>query len=958
MIDRIARWFFGDDVFISYGRADATAYASSLANELAGLGLSCRFDRWGSQPGQKVPRELVRALGRSGALVVLGTRGAATSESVAQEVKTFVPTGRPIIPVDVDGSLRESLWWPVLDGLPVSREAAFPESQEHSGSTPQRPSPTVIHSIESALNFTKRNRRIQRTAWVTMLVLALLLAGATLVTIKLRESGAELGRQQERVEVVNQQLADVEQLRTQAQGELETAQARLSETDSLLQATRHDYETQVTLTTAAREERVEAERLRDQARREAASNQLAVQASNLVNDRFDLSLLLSAEAYTIAPTPEAELSLLRTLQHDSRLIGHLHGHGGLVYDVAFSRYGDQLVSASSDGRVIVWDVETGGADTISGIVGQPRHVEYGTDGLSVVVATYGGGVFNWPGHDQSAVHTVKDTFGFASVAIGPDGTYVTTSHRELAVWQVGDPAAPQLKTFSTAVGAGAAVAVSPGGDRVSSGGSDGVVRLWDLREVPPVPVSLQHHDGEVLGLAFSPGGRILASAGRDGLVLLWDLQGDSVMGELAGHGSFVFDFVFSPDGKTLASASYDKTVVLWDVEALQAVGEPLRHGGFVYGVDFSPDGKRVATASYDGIVRLWQTEREKVFAFPLGSHPDEVWSVAFNPDGSAVASAGRLGRLLVWEAHRRRSTPRLLSTQGPTFYQVDFSSDGEWLASAQEGGEIVLWSLRADAPSPEPILGHALNIRSITFDAGWNRLAVGGFDGGVSLLDLRSRRIGARSLSGHSSSVLRVAFDEEGERLASGDESGELAIWSAPDVDSLALLQKVAAHRGPIFGVAFDPLGAWLASAAYDQESSLAVWDLTRGAPLVPPIPFDEGGAVALAVRPDGRRLAVGTSEGLIVLLETQGWRQIGSLSGHSGYVSELEYDSTGQFLVSAGSDGAVILWSMNPCAWVEKARRLASRELSREEKTRYIGALRYEASCAPTVAEPGPASG
>jgi hypothetical protein len=42
----LARLIFGDDVFISYCRADGHAYAARLASELAKRGFSCRLDQW------------------------------------------------------------------------------------------------------------------------------------------------------------------------------------------------------------------------------------------------------------------------------------------------------------------------------------------------------------------------------------------------------------------------------------------------------------------------------------------------------------------------------------------------------------------------------------------------------------------------------------------------------------------------------------------------------------------------------------------------------------------------------------------------------------------------------------------------------------------------------------------------------------------------------------------------
>src|SRR4029453_17338437 len=49
--ERPVRLLLGDDIFISYSRADGAGYAARLAGELTRDGLSCGFDQWGACPG-------------------------------------------------------------------------------------------------------------------------------------------------------------------------------------------------------------------------------------------------------------------------------------------------------------------------------------------------------------------------------------------------------------------------------------------------------------------------------------------------------------------------------------------------------------------------------------------------------------------------------------------------------------------------------------------------------------------------------------------------------------------------------------------------------------------------------------------------------------------------------------------------------------------------------------------
>lgn len=65
---------------------------------------------------------------------------------------------------------------------------------------------------------------------------------------------------------------------------------------------------------------------------------------------------------------------------------------------------------------------------------------------------------------------------------------------------------------------------------------------------------------------ISPEDQLLASGGSDGVLRLWSLKERTPSGETAAHKNTIYGLCFSPDGRKLASASFDRSIKIWQIQ--------------------------------------------------------------------------------------------------------------------------------------------------------------------------------------------------------------------------------------------------------------------------------------------------------------------------------------------------------------------------------------------------------
>jgi WD40 repeat protein len=578
-------------------------------------------------------------------------------------------------------------------------------------------------------------------------------------------------------------------------------------------------------------------------------------------------------------------------------LGEIRGHTASVNRMAFGRDGRFLVTGAGGGswekgdfgkgEMIVWEVATRAERARLGADGKfyildldaerdLRYIAFFRDlrepGWTPRKVEWQVGLWDWLRGEVKILYECPAYCWVPRPAIAPDGRLLalpSLTDGEVLFWEV--PSGRPLPPLPAQKEALRALAFSPDGSALVSGGMGGTIVVtdlrhgtgkdWTVRQDKPVEklafgggshgqvlalladlkpsepdkgvIRLWNWPGgerrpEELRLSYSgrdivwsPDGQTLALASGDHHVHLWRPFAESATATLEVRGTKeAWSVAFSPDNQTLA-VGYDdeagrnrETLKLWDVGTRRELANLRGHTSMVSSVAFAPDGRTLYSAGFDKVVKLWDLQSQKELA-TLGGHTNRLWAVACSPDGQHLASAGEDQRVKVWDTVSRQQCFSLGGYKN-LIHTVAFAPGGKTFASGDDDGDLRIW----DAITGRPIraIKDSTQIMALAYSPDGRSLASANRDGIVLLHDgeTDSER---RSLVGHRGEARAVAYSLDGKTLATGGADRTVRLWQVATGRELLVFKGLPAK---VNSVAFSPDGRHLAAALHD--GSVRLW--------------------------------------------------------------------------------------------------------------------------------------
>lgn len=611
-------------------------------------------------------------------------------------------------------------------------------------------------------------------------------------------------------------------------------------------------------------------------------------------------------------------------------------HQGPVYSVCFSPDGRSVAAASEDRRASVWDVATGQRRfTLVGHTHEVNCIAFSPDGKTLATASEDGTVRLWDAATGAFRETIwKYTTEIGTLAFNPTNSQLACGAKDgrVTVWHCAGPSDTDAtsrqiatKKFGNTINH---VVFSADGKQLVTASFDGKVRIFEAfgafdtvasLEVPdPTFVSFSH-DGQLLAVGHSYGARVYRIGSKE------------LLTQIRVGGWHTRSVVFTSDDSALLTAGDTpalvdlKTGESWDPFGPFGAPNPL------WCVEFSPNNKLAATGDAKGKVILWDTSGRLSLDHP--ELPVPAWSsatrltVALNGRKLAVAADGAAGKdqpgrgeVAIWDTSL--SPPKRVlqlpsSEPGRSFRDVAFAPDGNTIAYAEnqkDRGRVRVVDSTNGKTSFEVETGL---LDGLFYTPGGSMLVSQERHGASEVrLQIRDAHTGAiiHTIPLRSNPTL-FAFSPTENLFASTSENhdSQIDLYRVPDPNRIASTKGFAET---IHALVFSPDGRLLigrGDGGYVAVLSGLAGTVDRQF-TVPGVSSVDGFAITLS--PDGRTLALGSKEG-VVLADFQSGKAMCTLpfSSEMKSVRTVAYGSDGRTVaasvVSPQGQCAVYIWQV-----------------------------------------------
>ena len=335
----------------------------------------------------------------------------------------------------------------------------------------------------------------------------------------------------------------------------------------------------------------------------------------------------------------------------------LQKHRGYIHDVSISLDSKQLVSASEDNTIRVWDLEEhkGVVFDEKGHFFDVSFKDGGNTVLARILENDDPLICLWNSSTGKYIKTcmeIDDCVGEMTIsnsgkylAISNDGIFGNTP---ICLYEI--DSGDYLYMLDGSYDDVRSISFSPDGKKIISVLGEDQLCVWDVTTgslLKKIDCS-EFHSDFVIDACFSHDNKIIITSSADNTIGLIDADSYQLINKMVGHEGNVIKAISNRGSNLLYSASSDNTIKIWDMRT----GEckiTIPQNNIVHTISLSYDDKWLVSGGDDKYVRVWNSETGDLVCVYDG-HEDGLSSVEFCPDNKHILSFSLLdNKVVVWE---------------------------------------------------------------------------------------------------------------------------------------------------------------------------------------------------------------------------------------------------------------------------------------------------------------------
>ncbi|CAE1271499.1 GNB1 [Acanthosepion pharaonis] len=283
----------------------------------------------------------------------------------------------------------------------------------------------------------------------------------------------------------------------------------------------------------------------------------------------------------------------------------LRGHLAKIYAMHWASDSRNLVSASQDGKLIVWDGYTTNkvhaiplrSSWVMTCAYAPSGNYVACGGLDNICSIYS--LKTREGNVRVSRELPGHT-GYLSCCRFIDDNQIVTSSGDMtcALWNI--ETGNQITSFGGHTGDVMSLSLAPDMRTFVSGACDASAKLFDIRD-GICKQTFTGHESDINAITYFPNGFAFATGSDDATCRLFDIRADQEIG-MYSHDNIICGITsvaFSKSGRLLLGGYDDFNCNVWDVLKQERAGVLAGHDNRVSCLGVTEDGMAVATGSWD-----------------------------------------------------------------------------------------------------------------------------------------------------------------------------------------------------------------------------------------------------------------------------------------------------------------------------------------------------------------------